>query len=114
MDQPEKRCELTRGFQRAHVQEFLDGWQRHGDMRWLRNVVEIIGEAASRVRRSSAPATPRCPGARQVGMRNRLIHGYDTVDMDILLDRITQQDLPPLIEQLEAIRSGGELSDGPN
>jgi uncharacterized protein with HEPN domain len=35
-------------------------------------------------------------------MRNRLIHGYDTVNMDILWT-IVQQDLPPLIEQLQAI-----------
>jgi uncharacterized protein with HEPN domain len=35
-------------------------------------------------------------------LRNRLVHGYDAVDADILWD-IVQQDLPPLIEQLEAI-----------
>jgi uncharacterized protein with HEPN domain len=35
-------------------------------------------------------------------LRNRLIHGYDTVNFDILWT-IIQHDLPPLIEQLAAI-----------
>tara|TARA_B100001765_G_scaffold206861_1_gene164493 strand:+ start:614 stop:757 length:144 start_codon:yes stop_codon:yes gene_type:complete len=35
-------------------------------------------------------------------LRNQLIHGYDTINFDILWT-IIQDDLPPLIEQLEAI-----------
>jgi uncharacterized protein with HEPN domain len=35
-------------------------------------------------------------------LRHRLIHGYDTVNFDILWT-IIQHDLPPLIAQLEAI-----------
>ena len=35
-------------------------------------------------------------------MRNRLIHGYDFVDYEILWKTI-QEDLPPLIEMLEAM-----------
>jgi uncharacterized protein with HEPN domain len=34
--------------------------------------------------------------------RNRFIHGYDSVDFDILWQIITS-DLPPLIASLEAI-----------
>ena len=37
-------------------------------------------------------------------MRNRLVHGYDDVNLDILW-KIIQNDLPPLIEQLKAIVS---------
>jgi uncharacterized protein with HEPN domain len=33
-------------------------------------------------------------------MRNRLIHGYDTVGLNLLRDTVTT-DLPPLIEALE-------------
>lgn len=36
-----------------------------------------------------------------------LIHGYDTVDFDILW-RIVHDDLPPLISQLERLVSSGE------
>jgi uncharacterized protein with HEPN domain len=37
-----------------------------------------------------------------VDLRNRLIHGYDTVNFDILWT-ITRKDLPPLITDLEKI-----------
>ncbi len=39
------------------------------------------------------------PWADIVGLRNRLIHGYDSVDPDMLWD-ILEGDLPPLVEQL--------------
>jgi uncharacterized protein with HEPN domain len=39
-----------------------------------------------------------------VGLRNRLIHGYDNVDFDILWEIVTK-DLPPLIAELEKILS---------
>ena len=35
-------------------------------------------------------------------MRNRLIHGYDAVDLDVLWDTI-EVDLPPLIAEIEII-----------
>jgi len=35
-------------------------------------------------------------------MRNRLIHGYDVIDYDLLWDTVTH-DLPPLIEALRRI-----------
>jgi len=37
-----------------------------------------------------------------IGLRNRLIHGYDAVDLDILWT-IVQDDLPPLIDELRRI-----------
>ncbi|UCD32764.1 MAG: DUF86 domain-containing protein [Desulfobacterales bacterium] len=35
-------------------------------------------------------------------MRNRLAHGYDSIDLNVLWDTI-EDDLPPLIEALEQI-----------
>ncbi len=35
-------------------------------------------------------------------MRNRIVHGYDEVDFDILW-AVLRDDLPPLITQLEKI-----------
>jgi len=35
-------------------------------------------------------------------MRNRLVHGYNSVDLDVLWDTI-EDDLPPLIAELEKI-----------
>jgi uncharacterized protein with HEPN domain len=42
------------------------------------------------------------PWLQIVGMRHRLIHGYDAVDLDVLWDTIID-DLPPLIDELEKI-----------
>jgi uncharacterized protein with HEPN domain len=39
-------------------------------------------------------------------MRNRLIHGYDVMDYDILWDTITH-DLPPLVVSLQEIVAEG-------
>lgn len=72
----------------------------------LTHLVELIGEAASRVRVEDRPRYPDIPWAQVVSMRNRLIHGYDVVDLDILWQTVVE-DLPPLIAALEAaLRSG--------
>lgn len=66
----------------------------------LTRLVEIIGEAANRVSVATQKATAAIPWAEIIGMRNRLIHGYDVIDYDVLWDTITH-DLPPLIKALE-------------
>jgi uncharacterized protein with HEPN domain len=66
----------------------------------LVRLLEVVGEAASRMTPEDCALYPDIPWARIVGLRNRLIHGYDDVDFDILW-QITTQDLPPLIAALE-------------
>ena len=68
----------------------------------LVRLIEIIGEAAARVRIESREKYPSIPWLQIVGMRNRLVHGYDAVDLDVLWDTIID-DLPPLISELEKI-----------
>lgn len=72
----------------------------------LVRLVEIIGEAAKRVSPSTRDAHPRIPWTQIIGTRDRLIHGYDRVNFDILW-RIVSEELPALIEQLRAILSDG-------
>jgi uncharacterized protein with HEPN domain len=52
-------------------------------------------------------AYPNIPWQEIVSLRNRLIHGYDSVDFDILL-QIVKNDLPPLIDQIAKLVSPGE------
>lgn len=67
----------------------------------LVRLVEVIGEAANRVSVAGQHWVCDVPWPQVVSMRNRLIHGYDKVDFDILWDTV-QIDLPPLIAALRA------------
>ena len=68
----------------------------------MTRLLEIIGEAGGRVTQATRDRHPQVPWSQIVGLRNRLIHGYDEVDFDILW-AIVQTDLPPLVAHLEAI-----------
>jgi uncharacterized protein with HEPN domain len=65
-------------------------------------LVEIIGEAANRVTSEMKNRHPDIPWRSIIDTRNRLIHGYDVIDLNILWSTLTT-DLPPLIAMLEAI-----------
>ena len=68
----------------------------------LRKLVEIVGEAANRVSEETQRCHQEIPWPQIIGMRNRLVHGYDDISLKRLWDTIND-DLPPLIEQLKAI-----------
>jgi uncharacterized protein with HEPN domain len=68
----------------------------------LIKLVENIGEAAVRVSTSIKEAYPEIPWKQIVGTRNRLIHGYDEVDYDVLW-RIVSVELSPLAQQIKQI-----------
>ena len=75
--------------------------------------VENIGEAASRVSAETRQAHPAIPWPQIIGMRNRLVHAYFDINLDILW-QVVQDDLPALIAQLEPLvppgRPPGEAS----
>ena len=48
----------------------------------LTRLIEIVGEAANRVSETTQGNHPEIPWHKIVGMRNRLIHGYDVTDID--------------------------------
>jgi len=58
--------------------------------------------AATRVPDPFRARFPSIPWRDVSDLRNRLIHGYDSVDHGVLWDIITL-DLPPLIDQLQII-----------
>ncbi|MGD0075492.1 MAG: HepT-like ribonuclease domain-containing protein [Candidatus Binataceae bacterium] len=66
----------------------------------LVRLLEIVGEAAGRVPAEERGRYSDIPFPEIAGLRNRLIHGYDSVDFDILW-QIVSDDLPPLIAALE-------------
>ena len=68
----------------------------------LTRLLEIIGEAAKRVSTNTKQKNADIPWSQIIGMRNRLIHGYDIIDYDLLWDTVNF-DLPPLILSLQRI-----------
>ncbi|MEJ2672394.1 MAG: DUF86 domain-containing protein [Deltaproteobacteria bacterium] len=68
----------------------------------LVRLLEIVGEAASRTTNPTRAEYPEVPWSQIISLRNRLIHGYDEVDLDILW-KILIKDLPQLIDQLAQV-----------
>lgn len=66
----------------------------------LVKAIEIIGEAASKVSDECKAGSPSIAWSDIVGMRNRLIHGYFDINLDIVWTTV-QEELPPLINQLK-------------
>jgi uncharacterized protein with HEPN domain len=69
--------------------------------------VEVIGEAANRVSDTTRQQHPELPWRQMISMRNRLIHGYDELDLALVWDTI-HNDIPPLIALLEPLVPGEE------
>jgi len=67
-------------------------------------LLEIIGEAARRVSEGARSRHPQIPWAQLIGLRNRLIHGYDAIDLDIIW-RIVESDVPALLAEMDRLAS---------
>ncbi len=68
----------------------------------LVRLIEVVGEAANRVSAEGRARCPEIPWPAIIGMRNRMIHGYDSIDFDILYKTINE-DLPSLAAEIEKI-----------
>ncbi len=64
--------------------------------------LEIIGEAVRRISADYQTAHPEIAWHAIVGMRNRLIHEYDIVDLDVVWG-VVQHDILSLVVQLETL-----------
>ena len=73
----------------------------------LRAAVErklaIIGEAFNQLEAADASVTETFPELRKiVGMRNRIVHGYDSLDEELVWD-VVKNRLPLLKNQVETL-----------
>ena len=64
--------------------------------------LEIVGEAASQVSDGYRSQHPDVPWKQMIGMRNRLIHGYSKVSLEVMWD-VVDRDLPALIEKIRPL-----------
>jgi len=67
----------------------------------VRNL-EIIGEAAKNISDALKEKYPQVPWKELAGVRDKLIHHYFGVNLEVVWD-IVKQELPVLVLQLEAI-----------
>jgi uncharacterized protein with HEPN domain len=100
--------------------EFVGGLDRDGflgDLKTQSAVVHqllILGEGVKRLSDGFRSSHPEIPWRMIAGMRDKLIHAYDEVDLDEVWKTVTA-DVPPLIARLEPLASprpprGGDAS----
>ena len=68
----------------------------------LVKLIEIVGEAASRISKEYQAEHPQISWSAMIGMRNRLVHAYFDINLKILW-QTTQEDLPSLIDELNKL-----------
>lgn len=64
----------------------------------------VLGEAVRRLSPEFRSSHTAIPWSLIAGMRDRLIHGYDVVDLDQVWQTVTR-DIPELLIQIQALRS---------
>lgn len=75
----------------------------------LVRLLEILGEAAKNVSPECRLEYTSIPWRQIAGTRDRLIHGYFDVDLNVVW-QIVSSDAPPLVVQLREIIRGAENS----
>ena len=91
-----------------HVAEFIEGHKRDDlDANLMLayavvRAIEVIGEAAGRVTEETRLQYPEVMWKNIVGMRNRIVHNYNNVNLDIVW-QVASQNLPELEQQLTLI-----------
>lgn len=68
----------------------------------LTHLIQVIGEAASRVSKPFREANPQIPWRAIIGMRHKVVHDYMAVDLDRVWDTVSEE-LPSLIAELEKL-----------
>ncbi len=64
--------------------------------------LEIIGEASRRLPEDLRDKYPDIPWRGMSGMRDRIIHGYDNVDLQIVWD-VVKKDIPQIKPKIQQI-----------
>ena len=63
--------------------------------------LQNIGEAARKVSDTTRSDLPAIPWRRVIGMRHRLVHGYEDIRVEIIVQTI-REDLPELVSTIRS------------
>ncbi len=74
----------------------------------LTRLLEILGEAAKSVSPETKAMHPHVPWPQMAATRDRIIHGYFSIDLDIVW-QIVRHDLPPVVATLEGMALDEDL-----
>ncbi len=98
LDAAREAREFVRGKSREHLN--MERQLQHSLVR----CIQVMGEAASRVDPVFRTGHPEVPWMDMIGMRNRLVHAYFDIELDIVW-RTSVEELPELIDILERLIS---------
>lgn len=65
----------------------------------LTKLVEIVGEAAKQVTAATRAGLPQVPWSAAARTRDRLVHHYFDIDLDVLWSTVTE-DLPKILDAI--------------
>jgi len=75
--------------------------------------LEILGEATKRIPQEVRDLAPQVPWRSMAGIRDKLIHDYVSVDLEVVWRTVTE-DLPPLVPMIQrVIEQMAEADTGP-
>lgn len=74
--------------------------------------LEIIGEAANRIAQDVRGGHPTVPWRARAGMRDKLIHDYVSVNVDVVWKTVTD-DVPPLVTVMERVLQETAADESP-
>ena len=90
------------------VEDFTEGLNFEDFLRDRKTInavirsLEIIGEAAKKIPEDLRNGHPEMPWKRMTGMRDKLIHEYHGVDLEIVW-AVIKEELPPLKPMIEKV-----------
>ena len=96
LDAAEKAVQITSG---VSFDEFIEDEVLSNA---IVRLLSVIGEAASRVNKSTQSVYPQIEWPIIVGMRNKLIHAYFNIDYEIVWETLTHN-LPSFIVEIKMI-----------
>lgn len=96
IDAAEQACTLVRD---VELDELIADRQRRDALLWN---FTVLGEAANQLEQSLKDRFPEIPWTQPSRLRNRVVHGYWSIDFGILHTTAVFQ-LPEFVEQLRTV-----------